>query len=360
MLLFGEPRLTAPLLEGRLFGGLAVHRAWRRQASGPPHTTLAPLLTQPRPLYSPPTPRWQLPELHATLFDALVAADVPADAARCFTVDVASASERRAAAAAAAAGSGGGGAGSGGGGGGSEGGASGGLDAADVHALSELRVRFVARWPLPLAISDASLRTHERVFGWLLRLRRARWALETCEGGGGGTGGGGGGGGGALHDGGWQCAHPWRVLRSEVLHLVSSVYSHVTLGVLHPEWRAFVASAPLLSDVDAFRAAHEAFASRVEQRGLLAHRHAPILAAIERILGLALRLRLQLDELPRLSAKAHAASAARWRAELRVGVRFVLDELRRAAGREPAMRAELVDLCRLLDYNGFYSVASGA
>ena len=43
-----------------------------------------------------------------------------------------------------------------------------------------------------------------------------------------------------------------------------------------------------------------------------------------------------LDARPRLGVRAHAASAARWRVELRVGVRFVLDELRAAAAREPA------------------------
>jgi hypothetical protein len=36
----------------------------------------------------------------------------------------------------------------------------------------------------------------------------------------------------------------------------------------------------------------------------------------------------------------------------------VLDELRRAAEREPARRAELADLRRLLDYNGFYGSAA--
>ena len=311
VLLFGEPRLTAPLLEGRLFPRLALHRAWRRQ----------------------------LPELHAALSEALLDAHLPPDTARCFSVEVAAAAERHSerqppssnVAASPV--------------------SSTGLDALDVHALGELRLRFTARWPLPLAISHEALRTHERIGVWLLRLRRARWALETSESG--RT---------SLRDsgptGGWQCAHPWRVLRAQVLHLIASVYSHVVFSVLHSEWQHFVGAAGTLTDVDAFRGAHEAFALRVEQRCLLGPSHAPLIAAIDRILGLALRLRLQLEELPRLAVKSHAVSAARWRAELRTGVQFVLDELRRAAEREPARRAELADLRRLLDYNGFYGSAA--
>lgn len=315
VLLFGEPRLTAPLLEGRLFPRLALHRAWRRQ----------------------------LPELHAALSEALLDAHLPPDTARCFSVEVASAAERHSerqppssdVTASPV--------------------SSTGLDALDVHALGELRLRFTARWPLPLAISHEALRTHERIGVWLLRLRRARWALETSESGRTSLRGSG-------PTGGWQCAHPWRVLRAQVLHLIASVYSHVVFSVLHSEWQLFVGAvsgaAGTLTDVDAFRGAHEAFAFRVEQRCLLGPSHAPLIAAIDRILGLALRLRLQLEELPRLAVKSHAASAARWRAELRTGVQFVLDELRRAAEREPARRAELADLRRLLDYNGFYGSAA--
>ena len=67
----------------------------------------------------------------------------------------------------------------------------------------------------------------------------------------------------------------------------------------------------------------------------------------------ALRLRVQLDALPRLPPQAHAASAARWRDELHTGVRFVLEELRAAAERES--RSELRGLIQLFDFNGYYS-----
>lgn len=140
-----------------------------------------------------------------------------------------------------------------------------------------------------------------------------------------------------------------------MLHLISAIYSHVALGVILPEWQAFLSNTAKAIDADAFREAHETFAARVEERCLIGGTHAPIIAAIDRILGLALRLRIQLDELPRLSIRAHAASAARWRAELRVGVCFVLDELRSTAAREPGLRAELMELCQLLDSNGFYA-----
>ena len=234
---------------------------------------------------------------------------------------------------------------------------SGGLDSADVRALSSLRLRFNLQWPLQLAISEASLATHEKVFGLLVMLRRARWALETAENGSeaaadGSSGGGGGRVGGS--DAWRQCAHPWRVLRAEVLHLVSAIYAHLTLGVIHPEWRAFEQTVMDAKEnhVDAFRTAHEGFAARVARGCLLSDSDLPIRNAIERILGLALRLRLQLDDLPRLDANQHAANAAGWRRELRSGVVFVLTELKRAAEQEA--RPELIDLCRLIDYNNHY------
>ena len=267
------------------------------------------------------------------LHDGLLNADVPPFAAECFAVEMASSADGNAPP------------------------SSGGLDSADVRALSSLRLRFNLQWPLQLAISEASLATHEKVFGLLVMLRRARWALETAENGSeaaadGSSGGGGGRVGGS--DAWRQCAHPWRVLRAEVLHLVSAIYAHLTLGVIHPEWRAFEQTVMDAKEnhVDAFRTAHEGFAARVARGCLLSDSDLPIRNAIERILGLALRLRLQLDDLPRLDANQHAANAAGWRRELRSGVVFVLTELKRAAEQEA--RPELIDLCRLIDYNNHY------
>ena len=158
------------------------------------------------------------------------------------------------------------------------------------------------------------------------------------------------------------------------------------------------------TSVDAFRTAHEVFVDRVSTRCLLAPADAPVRRAIEAILALALRyvhfatshhvsphlilittrtrgstafspsptfydllsrsvslssrsrsLRMQLDDLPRLHERAHAASASKWRGELRRAVVFVLRELRSAAEREA--RTELLDLCRLLDFNHFYQAS---
>ena len=295
MSLFGEPSLTAPVFD-RLFTSLREHTAWRRT----------------------------LPQLEACLIDSLTAAGVSSFAAQAFSLLV------RPSSAAAAAASGGG------------------LDDTDVHALAPLRLRFEVRWPLELALSDVSLAKHEEIFGFLLQLRRARWALDTSEERCGG------GGGGERRVG----AHPWRVVRAELRHVVSCVYTHLTIGVLAPEWRAALAALQGATDVDSFRREHEAFAARAWGRCFLRPSDARVRHAIERILAMALRLRKQLETLPQLAASAHAASAARWRAQLKASVRFVLEELYHAAYREPvhARRCELLDLQRLLDYNGYYEV----
>ena len=309
--LFAEPRLTAPVFED-LFSKLSVHRAWRRQ----------------------------LPELHAALVDGLVACDVPHTAARCFCLEL----EPRACSATSTAAHGSPSAGldapampnaS-----------SAGLDAADVLALSELRLRFHLEWPLPLVISEASLVRHEQIFALLLQLRRARWALETASEEGASS---------SRHDA-WHCAHPWLVLRAELLHFIAVMYSHLTLAVIQPEWQAFLQAVRTVADVDAFREAHEGFSERMTRRCLLRPRDEPILRAIQRILSIALRLRIQLEALPKQSAQVHVTSATRWRAELRSAVQFVVEALRHAADAEPrAAAAELLELCRLVDFNNFYA-----
>ena len=316
VLLFAEPRLTAPLFEGLLFQRLqAEHRTWRRQ----------------------------LPELHACLVDSLLTADLSPEAVRCFSLEL------RAAALPPAAGTAAGEADS-------SASTAAALDATDVGALSLLRLHFCARWPLAFVLSETALEAHEAVFQLLLRLRRARWALETADAEGAerrrmqaGLGSGGG----ASEARERFSSHPWRVLRAEVLHLIASIYSHLTLGVINPEWRAFVEALAESTHVDAFRRVHEGFARRVFERCLLAPCDAPLRRAIDRILALALRLRVQLDSLPRIGAEAHTASATKWRRELRESVRFVLNALRTAG--EQQSRVELLDLCRLLSFNEYYS-----
>ena len=335
VLLFADPRLTAPLFEQCLFERLSrEHRAWRRQ----------------------------LPELHATLVEALLAADVPPVAARSFALELRAAPLDhgvpplgRREVGGEVGGAEVGGAGPGGAVPRGAGVLGHGLDATDVSALGLLRLHFCARWPLALVLSEAALEAHERVFHLLLQLRRSRWALETADADGAErrrVQGGMGSSGGARERQERHSAHPWRVLRAEVLHIIGALYSHLALGVINPEWKAFSQRAAQLTHVDAFREAHEAFSRRLLHRCLLGPRDAAIRSAIETILALALRLRVQLDSLPVVGAQAHAASAMRWRAELRECVRFVLDALRAAGEKES--RRELLDLCRLLSFNDYY------
>ena len=66
---------------------------------------------------------------------------------------------------------------------------------------------------------------------------------------------------------------------------------------------------------------------------------------------------MQLETIAPLSARTHAAAAERWRAELQHTVRFVLRTLRQAAqqGDQPHEEdPELLDLCRALNFSGFY------
>ena len=170
------------------------------------------------------------------------------------------------------------------------------LDAAGARALSELRLRFSARWPLQLAVSDACLATHE-VSRLLLQLRRAggrsrrRAARRAALGSG---------------DGEPWCAHPWRVLVPEVLHLVGAI------STLHSassaRWRSF-------RDRPSRGRATSTAARRTGVRGA---RPPPLPPrggrradhrAIEAILGLALRR----SSSRRCRASARGLPTRRWR-----------------------------------------------
>jgi len=68
-----------------------------------------------------------------------------------------------------------------------------------------------------------------------------------------------------------------------------------------------------LSDVAAVAAAHASFCERVWSRCFLDEQnYAAELSAIDAILSLALRLRVQLEALATLPAAAHAAAARRY------------------------------------------------
>jgi hypothetical protein len=228
------------------------------------------------------------------------------------------------------------------------------------------------------------------VFGALLQLRRAKWALETLlhhqhrhpVAAGGALAG-------ASRSRNDACGlvHAWWALRLEVLGIVSQLYAHFTLTVVHAgslggpsrsapsplpalawsqsalplcaEWTRFHdEQLPAQRSLHGCQRAFEEFTERVAARCLLLPRYAHVRHALRQILSLALRLRMQLETIAPLSARTHAAAAERWREELQRTVRFVLKTLRQAAqhdGDRPHEEdPELLDLCRALNFSGFY------
>ncbi|KAL3920308.1 MAG: hypothetical protein SGPRY_005300, partial [Prymnesium sp.] len=225
-----------------------------------------------------------------------------------------------------------------------------GLDSHDITALDALRIHFTVTWPLPLTLSQSALGKMEQacrgfgmctiaaVFTLLLQLRRAKWSLETIR-----------------YPGDKRevshSQHAWRLLQAEMLHFVTTLYTHLTLAVIQVEWTDFCSRLAALSDVDSFREAHDLFASRVHDGCLLGVKFEPLLQAVRSILNLALRLR---EQVMSMSASGPPSAAERWRFELRRGVRFALRSLRVGVDCGPRAACSFVDLCRCLDFNRFY------
>ena len=178
-------------------------------------------------------------------------------------------------------------------------------DALDILALDSLHITFEHEFPLQLVLSSRALQLHHEVFALLLRLRRARWALEAPL----AT---------ALDAVGVQrfsaalASHSWLVLRASLRHLVCQLYAHFAQGVIEAEWARFRAAAAAARGVDAFRCAHEAFIVRVAEGCLLMPRFAPTLHAMKELLALTLRLRWQFESLPaRRAATGRRSSPSR-------------------------------------------------
>lgn len=220
-----------------------------------------------------------------------------------------------------------------------------------------------------------AVRQHQRVFSLLLLLRRAKWTLDTVstcqlrppQPGGGQVGGRASGDvkdSGSSEDsgqaarrrrrGGGGVEHVWLVLRAELLHFIHTLLNHLALAEVHSEWQRFRDQIPYLSDVDAFRRAHDAFADVVAARCLLQPHFEPLLERVRGIAALAIRLRMHLETHSPQPSSSLLAAAGRWRSELRASIGSVLNSLRSEAARSPQSSGLLVELCRALDFNRFY------
>jgi len=202
-----------------------------------------------------------------------------------------------------------------------------------------MELQFELCWPMQLYVSSRSLTRLQRVFAFLLKLHRARWALSS------------------MHHAmqpdadadGVPGVRAWWVLRADLLHVVGQLLGYLTTAMVHVEWTAFISRLPALRDLDSYMSAHDDFAARVAARCMLEPRHAPVTHAVHQILSLALQLRIHVDTLTPESA-AHAPTIERWRVELRHRVQSMLDALRRGMVEQGGrVDADLLELCRALD-----------
>lgn len=210
------------------------------------------------------------------------------------------------------------------------------LDSANVRAFNSLKLTYSPPWPLQLIFSATALAKQQQIFALLLRLRRAKWCLESLHLGRIGSGNGSFGG----------TLRLWWTLRSELLHAIHHIYGFFSVAVISAEWHAWVARVSKLRDIDSLRTAHEDFCVSVAARCFIEDRFVAELDAIDAILTLALRLRVQLEALSTLPPAAHMAAARRWRKELRRSIQLLTDTL----DKQPESRA----LSEALNFNYFY------
>eukprot|EP01137_Pigoraptor_chileana_P011448 Opistho-2@62353 len=170
-----------------------------------------------------------------------------------------------------------------------------------VETLDALRLHFHVQWPLEFIVDRAAVDEYNRAFGFMLRMKRAKWTLERLR---------------------WKrgaptiCApaapaaplapgsrvpmasssgapyaplqHPLRLLRAKLLHFTNTLHTHIVTRVLHSEGLEFRSAVARASDLDEVIAAHRTYISTVIDRCLLGDKVAMVRDAITKMLNLTL------------------------------------------------------------------------
>eukprot|EP00054_Salpingoeca_dolichothecata_P026972 m.195078 g.195078 ORF g.195078 m.195078 type:complete len:1025 (-) comp25821_c0_seq3:841-3915(-) len=147
-----------------------------------------------------------------------------------------------------------------------------------MAALDPLQLHYHTEWPVNMIINDEHLRGYNRVFAFLLRIKRAKWAMES------------------VNIAGPQPKpplqkHKIQLLRAKILYVVQYLHDYVMTRILHGLGMGFQKQVARSPHLDAVVANHQSYIQTIQDRCLLHPRAQMIQQAINKILSLTLDFR---------------------------------------------------------------------
>lgn len=153
-------------------------------------------------------------------------------------------------------------------------------DRKSLQALACINIGYKLTWPVQIVITDDALVSYQRVFTFLLQIRRSAYMLDRAR---------------LLHDVGildsdvHERALYYR-LRSRLLWFTSTLYNYVTNIVILTATKDMRKALAEAEDIDQMILIHQAYAKKLTDQCLLGTRLAPIHDTIITLLELSIRL----------------------------------------------------------------------
>jgi gamma-tubulin complex component 5 len=152
-----------------------------------------------------------------------------------------------------------------------------------IHELNSLQLSLVVPWPANIVISEESIQVCNRIFLFLLHIKRAKWSLDQWS---------------------WkgvcgvECGllHKLQLLRAKLLHFVNTLHTHIMRRILHSTGIEFEEAVAEVDDIDSLADIHRRYVNKIHDRCLLNERASYVKEAIHRSLSLALILAFKLQK----------------------------------------------------------------
>ncbi|XP_030829097.1 gamma-tubulin complex component 6 [Strongylocentrotus purpuratus] len=161
-----------------------------------------------------------------------------------------------------------------------------------IDTLDCLELRYHVEWPSNIVITDTCLSKYNKVFSFLLQLKRTGWVLRDIH-----------------HQlkisamfhqaSGSQQYHQLQIFRHEMQHFVNVMQGYVVNQVIHVSWEEFQKDLKgNVHNLDDIREKHGLYLNKAILRCLLNKKAAPVMKIICDILSLVLKVRTQLTSAP--------------------------------------------------------------
>lgn len=149
----------------------------------------------------------------------------------------------------------------------------------DVGVLDFLELRYQVPWPCNIVITENSINKYNRVFSFLIRLKRAGWSLQEV----------------------WlslkkadylrkTASSPQlrqlQLFRHEMQHFVNNLERYTVNQIIHVSWQEFQESLSKVNDLDDLHRCHTAYLKKIIFRSLLSKNAAPVYKLINDIFGM--------------------------------------------------------------------------